>query len=322
MLKLALKISALAIALAASFSYGVLAHKYKLFPFPQLKFLHDQTLDGPWSIGIYEGAEPFALKSPGTIQNPVLSASDVADVNAQYVADPFLYRRGDAWFMFFEVKNRTSGHGDIAYASSADGVAWSYGRLVLDEPHHLSYPQVFDWEGVTYMIPESSEAAAISLYRATNFPEGWEKVTDLVVGPFYVDPTVFRHAERWWMFVSTPGNDVLRLYHSEDLDKGWVAHPRSPLIVGNPHISRPAGRVVQHDGRLYRVAQDDYPLYGLQVFAFEITQLTPTEYAETPVTAQPIVGPSGSGWNAAGMHHADIARDGSRWIAAVDGRSR
>jgi len=194
--------------------------------------------------------------------------------------------------------------------------------LVLDEPHHLSYPQVFDWAGSTYMIPESNEASAVSLYRASSFPARWEKVSDLITGSLYVDPTVFRHGERWWMFLSNLGNDVLRLYHSESLERGWTEHPQSPLIVGDPNTARPAGRVVQHDGRLYRVAQDDYPIYGRQVLGFEITQLTPTEYAEKPAANEPLLGPSGSGWNAVGMHHVDIVRDGARWIAAVDGRSR
>jgi hypothetical protein len=322
MIKIALKFLALLMALLASFSYGVVAHKHKLFPFPQLKYLHDQQVDGPWTIGIYEGTDPLALKPAANVRNPVLTAEDVLDVNAQYVADPFLYRRGESWYMFFEVKNRRTNQGDIGYATSSDGLAWTYGRLVLDEPHHLSYPHVFDWEGSTYMIPESGEAATVSLYRASAFPTTWERVGDLLDGFAYTDPTVFRHGGRWWMFVSSPGNDILKLYHSDKLEQGWTAHPRSPLIVDNPNIARPAGRVVEREGRLYRVAQDDYPLYGLNVLVFEITNLTPTEYAEKPVSDEPLLGPSGSGWNGVGMHHADIVRDGSRWIAAVDGRSR
>lgn len=322
MLKTTLKLIALLVALLSAFTYGVAAHKYKLFPFPQLKFLHDQALDGPWTIGIYAGTQPFSLGPAVNTRNPIISAQDVSDVDAQYVADPFLYRRTEAWYIFFEVKNRATNQGDIAYAHSVDGLQWSYGRLVLDEPHHLSYPQVFDWEGETYMLPETGEASLVRLYRAARFPDRWEKVVDLLTGPHYVDPTLFRHDGRWWMFVSTPGNDVLRLYHSTELTGGWTAHPRSPLIVGDPNISRPAGRVVQHDGRLFRVAQDDYPTYGLQVFVFEITQLTKAEYAERPALDGPLIGPTGSGWNAVGMHHADIMRDGAGWIAAVDGRSR
>jgi hypothetical protein len=309
-------------ALVGSFAWGVAAQRYTIFPFPQLRDLHAQFFDGPWSIGIYTGIQPFQLSSPPDVKNPVLTANDVTDVDAQYVADPFLYRRNDGWYMFFEVKNRATKQGDIAYARSADGTAWQYGGVVLDEPHHLSYPQVFDWAGTTYMVPESGEASAVRLYRATSFPDRWEAVGDLITGPHYVDPTLFRHADRWWMFVSSPDNDLLRLYFSNELASGWKPHPRNPLIIGNPNIARPAGRVVEHEGRLFRVTQDDFPLYGLQVYVFEIKRLTETDYEEVPVSADPLVGASGYGWNAAGMHHADIVRDGPGWRAAVDGRSR
>ena len=39
------------------------------------------------------------------IKNPILTCEDVTDVNASYVADPFLFIQGpnDPWYLFFEV---------------------------------------------------------------------------------------------------------------------------------------------------------------------------------------------------------------------------
>ena len=45
---------------------------------------------GSWSIGIYAGRSPLQLAPLPKIINPVLTAWDVKDIPAQYVADPFM----------------------------------------------------------------------------------------------------------------------------------------------------------------------------------------------------------------------------------------
>jgi len=58
------------------------------------------------------------------------------------------------------------------------------------------------------------------------------------------------------------------------------------------------------------------------VYALEITKLSKEFYEERLTSETPILTFSGSGWNAAGMHHIDVHRAGNKWKAAVDGRSR
>ena len=115
-------------------------------------------------------------------------------------------------------------------------------------------------------------------------------------------------------------HDTLRLYSADDLTGRWTEHPSSPIVAGNAHTARPAGRVVATSRGLLRFAQDCAPRYGLSVNAFEITQLTADTYEERPVADNPILRASGAGWNAAGMHHLDAHEVASgRWVAAVDG---
>jgi hypothetical protein len=62
------------------------------------------------------------------------------------------------------------------------------------------------------------------------------------------------------------------------------------------------------------------PIYGNRVRAFEITELTTNSYRETGAGSDPLLGPSGKGWNAKRMHHIDLHQIGeNRWIACVDG---
>lgn len=283
------------------------------------------TLEKQWSIGMYAGPSPFELHATNTVLNPVFSASDVTDVPAKFVADPFMIKKDSTWYMFFEILNANTRRGEIGFARSRDALHWTYGRSVLVEPFHLSYPYVFAVENQYYMIPESGAARAIRLYKAEDFPTQWMFVATLVSGSTFADSSIVQHDGRWFLFTETRPyvNDTLGLYFADALDGPWREHPKSPIVANNPHISRPAGRILASNGKLFRYAQDDSPNYGTQVFAFEITDLTTTTYEERPVSAFPILAPSGKGWNAKGMHQVDAhPLDDNDWIACVDGAQR
>lgn len=274
-----------------------------------------------WSIGIAFAAAPWAAWSP-VPTSPVLTAGDVTDVPATSVADPFVLRKDGRWFMFFEVVNWRTWKGEIGLATSADGLDWRYERIVLAEDFHLSYPCVFEADDGVYMIPESSQAESVRLYKARRFPDEWEHVADLLHGRPFADPSILYHAGRWWMFAETSGgsDDTLRLYHADALAGPWHEHPRSPVIAGDPAHARPAGRVMAIEGRLFRYAQNCRPAYGTDVRVHEITRLSLHDYVEQRLAGAPVLGPAASGWNAGGMHHVEPVRlaDG-RWLAAVDG---
>jgi hypothetical protein len=276
-----------------------------------------------WSIGIYRGPSPFALRPAPRVQNPVLTRVDVTDVPAEFVADPFLIRVQESWYLFFEVMNWQTSRGSIGVATSGDGCTWAYRQVVLAEPFHLSYPYVFEWAGDYYLLPESHQAGCARLYRAKQFPLRWELVGTLLEGPYLADPSIFHFRDRWWLLVAAdPGHrhDNLRLYHAADLLGPWVEHPTSPIVAGDPRTARPAGRVLVTEGRVYRFAQNCEPWYGTDVRAFEVTELTATRYREREVEGNPVVGPGPAGWNGGGMHHVDahLLSDGD-WLACVDG---
>jgi hypothetical protein len=274
-----------------------------------------------WSIGIYTGQSPFDLVPAAAIKNPVLSSSEVTDVPAKFVADPFMVRRDSVWYLFFEVLNMQTGKGEIGLATSDQGFAWTYQQIVLAEPFHLSYPYVFEHDDEFYMVPETLQAGAVCLYRAEDFPTRWCPVNQLIEGR-YADPSVFHFDQRWWMFAcSTPyEHDTLRLYYANHLIGPWKEHPSSPIVTGNKCHARPAGRILALEHRLIRFAQDCVPEYGTQVRAFEISVLTSSDYVEREHDQSPVLTASGSGWNSLGMHHIDAhVMSNGQWIACVDG---
>jgi len=279
-----------------------------------------------WAIGIYTGCSLGDLHPAPEVKNPVLSRDDVHDVPAVFVADPFVVEQDNNWFMFFEVLNWRANKGEIGLATSTDGLQWQYEQRVLVELFHLSYPYVFEHDGQHYMIPEARQSGAVRLYRAVEFPVRWSFVTTLIKSDSLVDTSLFLNDGRWWLLAGhTAGvnHDTLRLYFAEALTGPWFEHPASPIVTGNPHAARPAGRIVVADSRVYRFAQNCRPHYGTDVRAFEIMELTTTTYREIAVGTNPVLGPSGLGWNAFGMHHIDAHRlANGAWLAYVDGWMR
>ena len=273
-----------------------------------------------WAIGIFTGSSPFSLTSSGKAKNPVLTANDVTDIKARFVADPFMVQEKGTWYMFFEVLNEKTNHGDIAFAISGDGFNWSYQQTILDEPFHLSYPYVFKWQNEYYMVPETKRAYSVRLYKAVNFPSQWSFVKTLIDGVGYLDPSIFFFDSRWWLFAASGKNDILHLHYADELKGPWTEHPESPVIEGNANKARPGGRVLVLDGGIVRYAQDDYPGYGNQVRAIEIRRLTTTSYEEKEMNKQPVTKPRRMAWNSVGMHHIDAHQlSKNEWIAAVDG---
>lgn len=310
--------------LTIGFTYGYFVHRDKIFPYGVIKkayLLSMYNRQMAWSIGIYKGESPFTLSETKDAENPVISAKDVTDVDAAFVADPFILQKDGNYYMFFEVLNLETNSGDIGYATSKDGKTWDYQKIVLDEQFHLSYPCIFEWEGKYYMIPESSKDFSVRLYSSSSFPEDWEFAGTLLSGEGFTDPTLFHHENKWWMFCSNNQNGSLSLFFSDSLTHGWKSHPMNPLIVNDKHISRSAGRVFTYDQKLYRLAQDDYPSYGLKVYAIEITELTENTYNESSTLIN-VVSMTGKGWNGEGMHHVDMFQSEEEWIGIVDGRKR
>ena len=268
-----------------------------------------------WSIGLYRGTSPLDLVPAGP--NPVLTAADLG-IDATFVADPFLLRRDGHLFLFFEAWRRGTGQGDLCWAERDAAGAWRYSGVALDEPFHLSYPFVFEHGGEVFMIPESRSQREVRLYSARPFPGRFELRRVLLTGKRYADTSLVAWQGRFYLFTSTD-NGTLELYFADALEGPYRLHPRSPIISGDDCAARPGGRPIIWQGRVLRFAQCDRPVYGVSVRAFEVTELSPSGYAERPAGRDPLLTGSGAGWNAGGMHNLDPLVDAGGVLAAVDG---
>ena len=280
---------------------------------PEAEFETEATI---WSIGIYSGETLFDLRGANGTENPVISAADISDVRAEFVADPFMIKADETWHMFFEVLLEGVEKGEIGWATSNDGLRWNYRQIVLKESFHLSYPYVFYLDGSYYIVPETGEASSIRLYKADPFPNRWTFIGEILEG-VWMDPSIFFFDGWCWMFAS-PAYGRLDLFYAESIDGPWRGHSMNPIVEGDIRIARPGGRVLVLGDKVIRFTQDGYPEYGTQVRAFEISELTTTAYSERELPG-PILSPGNQTWNRLGMHHVDPHWVDGRWLACVDG---
>ena len=273
---------------------------------------------GQYSIGIYSGTTPFSLTSN---KNPVLTAKNIDDIDARFVADPFMINNNQSWFMFFEVYNERTQQGDIGLAKSEDGYSWKYQKIVIDAPYHLSYPFVFKDKNTFYMIPETSSIYSVNLYKAIEFPQKWQFVKTIIKGN-YRDSTILFYDGYWWVFTSDR-DDMLHIFYSKELLGKWYPHPQNPVVYRQKSKARSCGRIIMFKNKIYRFSQDCEKIYGHQVRSFEITELTQNSYREIEVRENPVLSPGKTGWNSGSMHHIDLhqLKSGS-WIACVDGSTK
>lgn len=240
-------------------------------------------------------------------------------------ADPFLFVKDDYLYLFHEHEIYGDEGSDAPKSSlcafmTKDLIHWKNVGVVLQEPIHLSYPNVFEYEGEVFMIPETCAWNAVVLYKAASFPNHWKKVCELVNGERFVDSCLLQYDGKWFLFTTVwhSGNEGLRIYVSDNMTDGFVLHPASPISTDVSNM-RCGGAVFEAGGHWYRPAQYNVNGYGGGIALYEITKLTPTEYEEHFVR---FVSDPTYTWSEKGAHHFNTTIFRGERIVVTDGRQR
>jgi len=87
---LTITISVALVALTMLVNYRLKRHRQK-------QHRHENEV---WSIGLYEGPDPVTLSPMEGVQNPILTADDITDAPARFVADPFMVQHEGLYHLF------------------------------------------------------------------------------------------------------------------------------------------------------------------------------------------------------------------------------
>ncbi|MGE8590041.1 MAG: hypothetical protein ACN6OD_11700, partial [Alcaligenes sp.] len=130
-----------------------------------------------WRIGMFPSSRQQAVVSEAMVLQPP---------KGRFFADPFVYTHDKKPYIFFEDYDFTSRKGTISVATYSDGAFRLLGTA-LNLPYHLSFPYIFEHDGVTYMVPETCGNRSIELWKCTEFPLKWELDVTLMTNISAVD---------------------------------------------------------------------------------------------------------------------------------------
>ncbi len=203
----------------------------------------------------------------------------------RYWADPFLHTRGGRTFCFVEDLVQKTEKGRITALELVGTRIVEHG-VALQEPFHLSFPFLFEYQGELYMCPESCASRQIRVYRCTEFPLKWELEKTLMDGVSAVDTLLFPKGGSWWMLTnideSETGDHCSELYlFSADspLSTTWVPHRQNPILVDS--IGGRNGGLIIDGERLLRLGQcQGFDQYGQSLRVYEIKEISESRYAE------------------------------------------
>lgn len=236
------------------------------------------------------------------------------DDGRRYYADPFLFQHEGRLHLFVEEFPFATRRGLIAHAVLGPDGRFPTPRPLLERETHLSYPQVFAHDGRVWMIPESSAAGGIDLYRADPFPGHFALHARLLDGPYH-DATLFLRDGRLWLAAGSQtlagtraGSswDALSLFFADRLEGPWTPHPMNPVVV-DVRGARPAGELFEADGALWRPSQDCSRGYGSALMLCRVERLTTEDYAETPTAHLAVPGTERAAAGSFGPHTLNSA---------------
>lgn len=136
-----------------------------------------------------------------------------------WYADPLAITYKKNTYVFMEAFDRKVHLGRIAYSRLTDN-GWGDIHEVISEPFHMSFPTIFMLAGNMYMIPETSTAKKIVIYRCSCFPNRWEKMKDFFNGMSIVDSSIIYKEENFVTILSSicnPDNSLQAKFFKFDI---------------------------------------------------------------------------------------------------------
>jgi hypothetical protein len=201
-------------------------------------------------------------------------------------ADPCIVEHDNMNHLFVEELIFAKKKGVIRCMAFKESGNINEGRVVIEKPYHLSFPFVFKYKDKYYMLPETKQNRTIELYECIEFPNKWAIKKILKKDIQAVDSFICFKNDKWWLFTNiAPGpgsscNDELHIFYADDPVNGeWISHPSNPVVEG-AGFSRNAGKLFEHQGKLYRPSQICAGYYGFGININEVIKFNVNEYEE------------------------------------------
>ncbi len=274
----------------------------------------DLFLTEKWNIGIIpQAVEAFVKEGNNDIPEP--QWLNLSDEKSLYHADAFGFNKDGYFHIICEQFDYKNAKGILtSFRVGTQNNTPSAQTIALHKEYHLAYPYLFDYKGEYYCIPENSKAGDVDLYRFDTTSGKLIFVQTLIPGLKAVDPSLFFHEGKWWLFFTDTAstNERLHIWYSDEFTGPYISHRNNPVKT-DVRSSRPAGKPFYLDGKLLRPAQDCSVRSGRRIVLNQLIKLSADEFVEIPYA---IVNPSPHSKYRDGMHTFCVS-DGA---VIVDGK--
>lgn len=275
---------------------------------------------GSWSVGYGSSSKNF--NDLNVLENAKIYSYqklEKENPDTRFLADPFFIKEKDMFYLFFEHQKKTD-NAEIALLTSLDGINYTYKGTVLDEPFHLSYPNVFKHKNEFYMLPETKSANNVLLYKALNFPYNWQIVDTLVKNVRLKDPSIYL-SDSLNFLVASDDNLNLFMYQSNSLFGNWKLHKDPIVTLGTE--ARPGGRIIKNDeGKIIVPLQNSTHGYGYGVSLYELDFDKNNKHSFKRVEPFFLKRNDTIEEFNFGMHHIDMQKVENNWYYVFDGNKK
>lgn len=229
----------------------------------------------------------------------------------QFWADPFYYSYKSKEYIFFEKFDFLLGKGVISVGNLTDDKLENIKDIIVKN-HHLSYPQIFNYNKNLLMTCESWQDNKCVLYKSVNFPYNWKIYKSFLEGYNLADPTFYQDNKNLWLFVNL-STDMINDHDSElyiflvkDNFENFIPHKLNPVITDS-RFARNAGSIFKFKKKIIRPSQMNiHDKYGYGLNLRIIKKLNINEYHEEDYKSFKFN--SNSKFN--GIHHISKAKNG------------
>ncbi|MBW2293235.1 MAG: hypothetical protein JRG94_13135, partial [Deltaproteobacteria bacterium] len=200
----------------------------------------------------------------------------------------FLMERDGKTYLFFENYVFATERGKISVTElTKKGIGEV--QDAIDTDYHFSYPFPIEYEGETYLIPDTSSMNRLEIWRCLEFPTRWELYRTRFEGVSMADSNiVVDDSGQYWLFTSISYDK-----YADHCSHLYVFKIDSPLmdqiephkfnpVVTDSRFGRNAGELFRDsDGRLIRCCQaSQNGVYGESLNLVWVKKLSLTEYEE------------------------------------------
>lgn len=199
----------------------------------------------------------------------------------KWYADPFPCHTKEGDYLFVELMDYHIVYGQIAVAPIKDGHVGKF-KVIISEPFHMSFPNVFKWNDTWYMLPETYQSKEVRLYRCDKFPYKWSLHKVLLDNVELVDHALYLNNNKITVIsydISDLNNKYSRVFEI-DLNQ-MVMNEIFPK--GNICQDRGAGTIYEIDNCYYRAIQDCTNCYGDFLRFYKISTLSRDTINETEI---------------------------------------